>query len=136
MATRAENMKARYAAEGDVHTWFPVSLYERKIVSPDPIRRYRYEAVDLKYNQMGASRGYPFNFPPAIGDWITTGVGTFRVIDRQWLTTGYGATYWPITEDQPIVPHSLVLIAERARPGEGPFAWEAELEQDEGVEDE
>jgi len=118
----------RYHHEADLDTWIPVSFYERKIVSPDPVHRYRYEPLDEKYSQFGADLGFPVNFPPTVGDWIIIGSGSFRVIDRQWMCSGYGSTYWPTLEDRPVVPHRLTLILERST--EGPFAWEAESEEE------
>lgn len=89
---------------------------------------YRYDRIGIK-GPDGFGR-FVTPYPPAAGDLISLlgrwnageeRGGTFRVVERLWLHTGYGAAAWPhgsaASQEGPL----LDVIVEAA---EGPFVDE------------
>jgi len=86
---------------------------------------YRYDRININ-GPSGFGR-FVTPHPPAVGDLIglwdayEKRGGTFRVVDRMWLHSGYGSTDWPhgspVSQEGPL----LDLVVEAA---EGPFVDE------------
>ncbi|WP_318205361.1 hypothetical protein [Streptomyces sp. SCL15-4] len=93
---------------------------------------YRYDRINI--NGPSGFERFVTPYPPATGDLISLWDayekrgGTFRVIERMWLHSGYGSTDWPpgslVSKKGPL----LDIIVEAA---EGPFVDEMPRADDE-----
>ena len=92
--------------------------------------RFRYETVDIPHPE--GSGAVPMEYPPAVGDLISLWSrdenpetrGTFRVVARWWMHSGYGSADFPYGKLAPASGPLLDIIVERAA---GPYRDEAPM---------
>lgn len=109
------------------------SFYVRTQVTADP-PTYRYDALYVRGGEYGQSGYLVTPYPPAVGDTISLTdevgdrSGSYRVVDRSWIHSGYGSANWPLGAKWPQVGPILTVIVV---PFVGPFRDEADLPDEE-----